>query len=155
VLTGTLLGLAGAWIGLTVQHCGNHGAMSTKTWVNKALGLCDDLIGGSSLMWRYHHQVSASHFVDVATELQAVLSCCCVSHVLHAPTKALEQASDSCIMMLSCKLCYCPASCTAHPSLALALKSTPSMLCAHTLQGAACSSCVEHLSSLFLVCSSL
>ena len=51
------LGLGGAWIGLTVQHCGNHGAMSTRAWVNKALGLCDDLIGGSSLMWRYHHQV--------------------------------------------------------------------------------------------------
>jgi len=26
--------------------------------VNNALGLTDDLIGGSSLMWRYHHQVS-------------------------------------------------------------------------------------------------
>ena len=51
-------GLAGAWIGLTVQHCGNHGAMSTKAWVNKLMGLTDDLIGGSSLMWRYHHQVS-------------------------------------------------------------------------------------------------
>eukprot|EP00878_Enallax_costatus_P021083 GHUV01022305.1.p1 GENE.GHUV01022305.1~~GHUV01022305.1.p1 ORF type:complete len:517 (+),score=135.46 GHUV01022305.1:3007-4557(+) len=57
-LTGTLLGLAGAWIGLTVQHCGNHGAMSTSTWVNQAMGMCSDLIGGSSLMWRYHHQVS-------------------------------------------------------------------------------------------------
>lgn len=31
--------------------------MSTQVWVNKALGMCDDLIGGSSLMWRYHHQV--------------------------------------------------------------------------------------------------
>lgn len=58
VLTGTLLGLAGAWIGLTIQHCGNHGAMSTNTWVNNAMGLTDDLVGGSSLMWRYHHQVS-------------------------------------------------------------------------------------------------
>ncbi|KAL0020669.1 hypothetical protein WJX79_006881 [Trebouxia sp. C0005] len=56
--TGFLLGLAGAWIGLTVQHCGNHGAMSTSPVVNKAMGLTDDLIGGSSLMWRYHHQVS-------------------------------------------------------------------------------------------------
>jgi fatty acid desaturase (delta-4 desaturase) len=64
VLTGALLGLAGAWIGLTVQHCGNHGAMSTKTWVNKALGLCDDLIGGSSLMWRYHHQVIGQAMVQ-------------------------------------------------------------------------------------------
>eukprot|EP00879_Flechtneria_rotunda_P002961 GHRR01003178.1.p1 GENE.GHRR01003178.1~~GHRR01003178.1.p1 ORF type:complete len:477 (+),score=112.19 GHRR01003178.1:211-1641(+) len=58
VITGSLLGLAGAWIGLTVQHCGNHGAMSTQAWVNGLYGLCDDLIGGSSLMWRYHHQVS-------------------------------------------------------------------------------------------------
>jgi len=58
VLTGTLLGLAGAWIGLTIQHCGNHGAMSTKPWVNQLMGLTDDLTGGSSLMWRYHHQVS-------------------------------------------------------------------------------------------------
>ena len=51
-------GLGGAWIGLTVQHCGNHGAMSTNAQVNGLLGTCDDLIGGSSLMWRYHHQVS-------------------------------------------------------------------------------------------------
>ena len=57
-LAGAMLGVAGAWIGLTIQHCGNHGAMSPKTWVNNALGMTDDLIGGSSLMWRYHHQVS-------------------------------------------------------------------------------------------------
>jgi hypothetical protein len=36
---------------------GNHGAMSTHPIVNILLGLTDDLIGGSSLMWRYHHQV--------------------------------------------------------------------------------------------------
>ena len=58
ILTGILCGLGGAWLGLTVQHCGNHGAMSTKEWVNQALGLMDDVSGGSSLMWRYHHQVS-------------------------------------------------------------------------------------------------
>jgi fatty acid desaturase (delta-4 desaturase) len=58
IATGAFLGLAGAWIGLTIQHCGNHGAMSPKVWVNNALGMTDDLIGGSSLMWRYHHQVS-------------------------------------------------------------------------------------------------
>jgi len=56
--TGLLFGLAGAWIGLTVQHCGNHGAMSTHAAVNGFMGLCNDIMGGSSLMWRYHHQVS-------------------------------------------------------------------------------------------------
>jgi fatty acid desaturase len=40
------------------QHCGNHGAMSTNATVNGLMGVCDDLVGGSSLMWRYHHQVS-------------------------------------------------------------------------------------------------
>ena len=57
-LSGALLGLGGAWIGLTVQHCANHGAMSNNATVNNLLGMTDDLIGGSSLMWRYHHQVS-------------------------------------------------------------------------------------------------
>jgi hypothetical protein len=38
---------------------GNHGAMSTSPAVNIALGLCNDLIGGASLTWRYHHQASA------------------------------------------------------------------------------------------------
>jgi len=32
--------------------------MSTNTLVNQLMGLTDDLIGGSSLMWRYHHQVT-------------------------------------------------------------------------------------------------
>lgn len=36
--------------------------MSTNTLVNKLMGLTDDLIGGSSLMWRYHHQVSTHTF---------------------------------------------------------------------------------------------
>ena len=58
LLTGALLGLTGAWIGLTVQHCANHGAMSNSALANNLLGMTDDLIGGSSLMWRYHHQVS-------------------------------------------------------------------------------------------------
>ena len=43
---------------LTVQHCGNHGAMSTNATLNAFYGLCADLTGGSALMWRYHHQVS-------------------------------------------------------------------------------------------------
>ena len=39
-----------------MQHCANHGAMSTSPLANNLLGMTDDLIGGSSLMWRYHHQ---------------------------------------------------------------------------------------------------
>lgn len=32
--------------------------MSTTPLTNVLLGLCNDLIGGSSLTWRYHHQVT-------------------------------------------------------------------------------------------------
>jgi hypothetical protein len=60
-------GVAGAWIGVTIQHCGNHGAMSTSPAVNLALGLTNDLIGGASLTWRYHHQVS--HHVHTNDEV--------------------------------------------------------------------------------------
>ena len=49
ILTGAFLGLAGAWIGLTIQHCGNHGAMSPKVWVNNALGLTDDPVSYTHL----------------------------------------------------------------------------------------------------------
>lgn len=75
VLTGALLGLGGAWIGLTVQHCGNHGAMSNSTLVNNLMGLCDDLVGGSSLMWRYHHQVSTGLCFDICMALRASSRC--------------------------------------------------------------------------------
>ena len=40
-------------------NSGNHGAMSTSPLPNVLLGMCNDLIGGSSLTWRYHHQVPA------------------------------------------------------------------------------------------------
>lgn len=63
--TGGVLGLAGAWIGLTVQHCGNHGAMSTSPLVNQLMGFGDDLIGGSSLAWQYHHQVRDFSFLKL------------------------------------------------------------------------------------------
>jgi len=58
VLAAAAFGLAGAWVGLTVQHCGNHGAMARDWRINLFWGAMDDLIGGSSLCWRYHHQVS-------------------------------------------------------------------------------------------------
>jgi len=59
VLTGALLGLTMCWIGLAVQHTANHGAMAQNTTWGYILGLADDVMpGGSSLVWRYHHQVS-------------------------------------------------------------------------------------------------
>jgi len=51
-------GLCATWIGLAVQHTSNHGALGAWPKVNFWLGMTDDLIGGSSLVWRYHHNVN-------------------------------------------------------------------------------------------------
>lgn len=66
VLSAIMLGLAGAWVGFGVQHTANHGGLTPITWLNQILGLGDDIAcGGSSLVWRYHHQVSHHVYTNV------------------------------------------------------------------------------------------
>jgi fatty acid desaturase len=58
-LSAMALGLALCWIGTGVQHTANHGGLHVNPKVNYILGLTDDIMtGGSSIVWRYHHQVS-------------------------------------------------------------------------------------------------
>jgi fatty acid desaturase (delta-4 desaturase) len=58
-VTGSILGLAMCWIGLAIQHTANHGGLLLNTRAGYLLGLLNDVgPGGSSLVWRYHHQVS-------------------------------------------------------------------------------------------------
>eukprot|EP00932_Pfiesteria_piscicida_P008438 SRR837773.18865.p1 GENE.SRR837773.18865~~SRR837773.18865.p1 ORF type:complete len:679 (-),score=327.35 SRR837773.18865:35-2071(-) len=59
VWTGALTGLSMCWVGLAIQHTANHGGLSKNTTLGYLMGLLDDIIpGGSSMVWRYHHQVS-------------------------------------------------------------------------------------------------
>jgi len=59
IVSGLILGWAVAWIGVGVQHTANHGGLTKNTTVGYMLGLLDDIAtGGSSIVWRYHHQVS-------------------------------------------------------------------------------------------------
>jgi fatty acid desaturase len=83
LLSGFVLGLAGAWIGLTLQHCGNHGAMTRWAWVNDLLGFTNDIAGGSSLCWRYHHQVSHHIHTNVHDVDQDVYSATLSGKVIH------------------------------------------------------------------------
>lgn len=55
-LTGPL-GILFAWIGLNVQHDANHGAVSPHYYVNRALGLMQNWIGGSRIVWIHQHVV--------------------------------------------------------------------------------------------------
>ena len=48
-------GLAG--IGLSVMHDGNHGAYSSKRWVNTLIGYSLNLIGANSFNWKIQHNV--------------------------------------------------------------------------------------------------
>lgn len=50
-----IFGIALACIGLCIHHDANHGAYSSSAKLNHFLGLAGDLIGSSSLIWRYQH----------------------------------------------------------------------------------------------------
>eukprot|EP01062_Namystynia_karyoxenos_P019346 TRINITY_DN17266_c0_g1_i1.p1 TRINITY_DN17266_c0_g1~~TRINITY_DN17266_c0_g1_i1.p1 ORF type:complete len:775 (+),score=231.93 TRINITY_DN17266_c0_g1_i1:106-2430(+) len=75
LLTGSALGLALAWIGTGVQHSANHGSLTQSPTVNYLLGWLDDLgPGGSSLCWRYHHQVSHHAYTNCLKRDQDVFA---------------------------------------------------------------------------------
>jgi linoleoyl-CoA desaturase len=56
-LSAISLGLAMAGIGFDVQHDGGHRAASSSQWVNSLLALGLDLLGGSSYVWHWKHNV--------------------------------------------------------------------------------------------------
>jgi len=51
------LALAIVGIGFSVQHDANHGAYSNKESVNRLLGITLDLLGASSYVWKWKHNV--------------------------------------------------------------------------------------------------
>lgn len=52
-----VLGWLSALIGLNIQHDANHGSISRYPFVNRALGLTQNWIGGSHLDWIHQHVV--------------------------------------------------------------------------------------------------
>ena len=58
LLSAVILGCIGAHIGMTLNHCANHGGLTRSGLVNYLFGFTNDLIGASSLVWSYHHHVS-------------------------------------------------------------------------------------------------
>ena len=59
------LGLALAAIGFNVAHDGNHGAAAPSRRMNRLLGATLDLLGGSSYVWRFKHNVLHHSFPNV------------------------------------------------------------------------------------------
>ncbi|HEY0656266.1 MAG TPA: acyl-CoA desaturase, partial [Chryseosolibacter sp.] len=60
------LGLAG--IGLSVMHDANHGAYSSKKWVNNLIGYSMNFIGASSFNWKLQHNVLHHSYTNVHEE---------------------------------------------------------------------------------------
>src|ERR1700737_460281 len=51
------LGLAAAGVGFSIQHGGSHGGYSKRRGVNAAMALGLDLLGGSSYIWHWKHNI--------------------------------------------------------------------------------------------------
>lgn len=59
------LALAAAAIGFNIQHDANHGSASASPLVNRLLGCTLDMIGGSSWVWRFKHNVFHHSFCNI------------------------------------------------------------------------------------------
>jgi linoleoyl-CoA desaturase len=60
------LGLASAAIGFNIAHDGGHKAYSRHRWVNRIAAATLDLVGGSSVQWRWKHGVLHHQYVNLA-----------------------------------------------------------------------------------------
>jgi linoleoyl-CoA desaturase len=63
-----IMGLGLAGIGLSVMHDANHGAYSTKQWINTAIGYSLNLIGANAFNWKIQHNVLHHSYTNVHEE---------------------------------------------------------------------------------------
>jgi linoleoyl-CoA desaturase len=65
MLLAVSLALAAAAIGMDIQHDGSHGGYSNSKLVNGLAALTLDIIGGSSYLWRWKHNVLHHSFTNI------------------------------------------------------------------------------------------
>ena len=61
-----LLGITMAEIGFNVQHDGAHQGYSSRPWINKLMAMTLDVIGGSSYIWHWKHDIFHHTYVNIA-----------------------------------------------------------------------------------------
>jgi linoleoyl-CoA desaturase len=66
VLLGASLVLAMGGVGFSTQHDGNHGAYSRHEPVNRLMGMGLDLLGASSYLWRWRHNVAHHSYPNLS-----------------------------------------------------------------------------------------
>ncbi len=60
-----VMGFGVAGIGLSIMHDANHGAYSTKPWINNLLGLSLNLVGGHATNWKVQHNVLHHTYTNI------------------------------------------------------------------------------------------
>lgn len=60
-----IMGIAIGGIGLSVMHDANHGAYSSKKWVNNLLGLSLNVVGGNAFNWKVQHNVLHHTYTNI------------------------------------------------------------------------------------------
>lgn len=57
-------GMAG--IGVSVQHDANHGGYSQNRWINRLFGCCLDVMGASSFIWYWKHNIVHHTYTNIS-----------------------------------------------------------------------------------------
>jgi linoleoyl-CoA desaturase len=65
-LVAVILGFAVAAVGFNVQHDASHGSFSSHRALNRALAFTLDLVGGSSYVWRFKHNILHHTYPNVS-----------------------------------------------------------------------------------------
>jgi linoleoyl-CoA desaturase len=66
VLSAASLALAIAGVGFSIQHDANHGSYSNREGVNRLMGITLDLLGASSYVWKWKHNIFHHTYTNVS-----------------------------------------------------------------------------------------
>jgi linoleoyl-CoA desaturase len=59
------MGIGISGIGLSIMHDANHGAYSSKAWVNSALGALLNMLGGNAMNWKIQHNMLHHTYTNI------------------------------------------------------------------------------------------
>jgi len=65
LLLNVLMGIGMAGIGMNVMHDGNHGAYSSKSWINKFMGGSIYVLAGNVYNWQVQHNVLHHTYTNI------------------------------------------------------------------------------------------
>ena len=61
-----VMGIAAAGIGMSIMHDAQHGAYSSKKWINEWVGHSINMVGGSGFNWVLQHNVLHHTYTNIA-----------------------------------------------------------------------------------------